>query len=282
MPVAAVALANQGETVLAWDRATGEPLSPAIVWQDRRAESICAELAADPRTGSPHAPGWCSTRTSPRRRWPGCAANVTTAGVVTTTDTWLVHQLTRRVRHRRRHREPVAAARSRHGDAGTPSCSSCSGSPARRCPRSSACDEVVGDDDRVRPPDPGRRADRRPAGGPARPGLPGPGDGEMHLRHRRVPARATPAAGRALRSGRADRLGRLAGCAARRTYCLDGQVYTAASAVRWLQRPRPDRVGRRPRRASPRPTPAACCACPRWPGWPRRGGGRTPPRRSPA
>ena len=45
--VDAVALANQGETVLAWDPTTGEPLSVAIVWQDRRAESVCAELAQD-------------------------------------------------------------------------------------------------------------------------------------------------------------------------------------------------------------------------------------------
>src|SRR5690349_15909366 len=41
----AVALANQGETVLAWDRASGRPLSAAIVWQDRRAESVCAGLS---------------------------------------------------------------------------------------------------------------------------------------------------------------------------------------------------------------------------------------------
>ena len=41
----AVALANQGETVLAWDRATGAPLSPAIVWQDRRAAAVCERLA---------------------------------------------------------------------------------------------------------------------------------------------------------------------------------------------------------------------------------------------
>src|SRR6476659_2260865 len=46
VPVAAVAVANQGETVLAWDRDTGRPLSPAVVWQDRRAESICAPLSA--------------------------------------------------------------------------------------------------------------------------------------------------------------------------------------------------------------------------------------------
>src|SRR5690348_1877483 len=46
VPLDAVALANQGETVLAWDRDTGHPRSPAIVWQDRRAEQICAERAA--------------------------------------------------------------------------------------------------------------------------------------------------------------------------------------------------------------------------------------------
>ncbi len=45
VPLDAVALANQGETVLAWDRATGRALGPAVVWQDRRAEALCARLA---------------------------------------------------------------------------------------------------------------------------------------------------------------------------------------------------------------------------------------------
>ena len=40
----AVGLANQGETVLAWDRAEGRPLSTAISWQDRRAAAICDRL----------------------------------------------------------------------------------------------------------------------------------------------------------------------------------------------------------------------------------------------
>ena len=35
-PVAALGLDNQGESCLAWDAATGEPLSPVIVWQDNR------------------------------------------------------------------------------------------------------------------------------------------------------------------------------------------------------------------------------------------------------
>ncbi len=46
-PAAAVALANQGETVLAWDRRTGQPLTPAVVWQDRRSAGVCARLAPE-------------------------------------------------------------------------------------------------------------------------------------------------------------------------------------------------------------------------------------------
>ena len=41
-----IALANQGETVVAWDRRTGRPLADAIVWHDRRTEAQVAALAA--------------------------------------------------------------------------------------------------------------------------------------------------------------------------------------------------------------------------------------------
>ncbi len=44
--VTAIGLTNQRETVIAWDRDSGAPLGPAIVWQCRRTESICAELRA--------------------------------------------------------------------------------------------------------------------------------------------------------------------------------------------------------------------------------------------
>jgi glycerol kinase len=92
VPIAAVALANQGETVLAWDRRTGRPLTPAIVWQDRRAESICAALSpsADEvarRTGLVLDPYF----SAPKMAW--IRANLTGDGVVTTTDTWLIHRL---------------------------------------------------------------------------------------------------------------------------------------------------------------------------------------------
>lgn len=43
--VAAIGVTNQRETVVAWDRRTGQPLHRAIVWQDRRTASLCEELA---------------------------------------------------------------------------------------------------------------------------------------------------------------------------------------------------------------------------------------------
>ncbi len=44
--VRAIGITNQRETVVAWDPHTGEPLAPAIVWQDRRTADRCAELRA--------------------------------------------------------------------------------------------------------------------------------------------------------------------------------------------------------------------------------------------
>ncbi|GAC1662520.1 MAG: FGGY-family carbohydrate kinase [Candidatus Acidiferrum sp.] len=42
--VRAVGISNQRETIVAWERATGKPVAPAIIWQCRRASAICAEL----------------------------------------------------------------------------------------------------------------------------------------------------------------------------------------------------------------------------------------------
>lgn len=92
-PVAAVGLANQGETVLAWDPESGEPLTDALVWQDRRAAPLCAELAehADELkalTGLPLDPYFAA----PKMAW--IRRHLTRRGVVTTSDAWLVHRLT--------------------------------------------------------------------------------------------------------------------------------------------------------------------------------------------
>lgn len=45
--VDAIGLANQGESCLAWDAKTGEPLSPVIVWQDNRTSAEIAQLRGD-------------------------------------------------------------------------------------------------------------------------------------------------------------------------------------------------------------------------------------------
>jgi glycerol kinase len=42
--IAAIGITNQRETIVFWDRTTGEPLAPAIVWQDRRTAADCAAL----------------------------------------------------------------------------------------------------------------------------------------------------------------------------------------------------------------------------------------------
>lgn len=45
--LAAVGLTNQRETTLVWDATSGEPLAPAIVWQDTRTNQLCKELGGD-------------------------------------------------------------------------------------------------------------------------------------------------------------------------------------------------------------------------------------------
>ena len=47
--VAAIGITNQRETTVVWDRATGEPVYHAIVWQDRRTAGYCDQLRAEGR-----------------------------------------------------------------------------------------------------------------------------------------------------------------------------------------------------------------------------------------
>lgn len=44
--IAGIGITNQRETIVVWDRETGEPVHRAIVWQDRRTAEICSELRA--------------------------------------------------------------------------------------------------------------------------------------------------------------------------------------------------------------------------------------------
>ena len=88
----AVGLANQGETVMAWNRASGEPHGPAIVWQDRRASVVCDRLVEHAaflaeHTGLELDPYFVA----PKIVW--LRERVGDGPVITTTDTWLLHRL---------------------------------------------------------------------------------------------------------------------------------------------------------------------------------------------
>jgi glycerol kinase len=91
-PIDAVALSNQGETVLVWDRSTGSPIAPALVWQDRRAATVCERL----RDHAPRLAALTGLELDPYFVAPKIAwlrEHVTREGVATTTDTWLLHRL---------------------------------------------------------------------------------------------------------------------------------------------------------------------------------------------
>ncbi|BBM02494.1 glycerol kinase GlpK [Microbulbifer sp. GL-2] len=49
--IMAIGITNQRETTVLWDRHTGEPVHPAIVWQCRRSAEICQELAVTSKAG---------------------------------------------------------------------------------------------------------------------------------------------------------------------------------------------------------------------------------------
>jgi glycerol kinase len=48
-PIAGIGIANQRETTILWERATGRPVHNAIVWQDRRTAELCERLRAEGR-----------------------------------------------------------------------------------------------------------------------------------------------------------------------------------------------------------------------------------------
>jgi glycerol kinase len=101
--IAAVGIANQRETTVVWDRATGRPLANAIVWQDRRTADLCAALrargldqAVRERTGLVLDPYFSATKVA----WlldhtPGLRARAERGEVrFGTVDSWLLHKLT--------------------------------------------------------------------------------------------------------------------------------------------------------------------------------------------
>jgi len=227
----AVALANQGETVLAWDPGSGAPLTTAIVWQDGRAESVCADLA-EHRERVAAATGLVLDPyfSAPKMAW--IRRNLTRDGVVTTTDSWLLHALTGELVT-----DVTTASRSLVLDLDavdwSPELLAVFGLGDERLPRLVACDEVVGTTSAFGGADVpvvGLLVDQQAAllaqdcraAGETKCTY---GTGAFLLTSTgAAPTRSTAG----LTTSVASRL------RGETSYCLDGQVYTAASAVRWL------------------------------------------------
>lgn len=229
-PIEAISLANQGETVLAWDRATGRPLSTAIVWQDRRAEALCAGLAehADllaARTGLVLDPYF----SAPKMAW--LRRNGEAGGVVTTSDSWLLHQLTGAFVT-----DATTASRSLLVELGAtgwdPQLLALFGLEGEELPQIVGNDEIIGSttafgsDIAVG----GIVVDQQAAllaEGCLQPGMAKCtlGTGAFLLANTGTTGVRSTAG---LTSSVAWRI------AGDDTFCVDGQVYTAASAVRWL------------------------------------------------
>ena len=100
---AGIGITNQRETVVAWDKASGEPLHHALVWQDRRTADACAalkeaghEAAVQEATGLLLDPYFSATK----MRWlldnvPAVAAAAAKGTLALgTVETWLVFKLT--------------------------------------------------------------------------------------------------------------------------------------------------------------------------------------------
>jgi glycerol kinase len=95
--LAGIGITNQRETVVAWDRDTGEPLHRAIVWQDRRTAPRCDELReagheqlVRERTGLVLDPYFSGTKIE----WLIREGDVPRDAAFGTIDSWLVFKLT--------------------------------------------------------------------------------------------------------------------------------------------------------------------------------------------
>ena len=96
----AVGITNQRETVVLWDRRTGQPVHRAIVWQDRRTAARCAELAPEAGritrlTGLVTDPYFSATKLEWLLRQPGVAERAERGDLLAgTVDSWLIWNLT--------------------------------------------------------------------------------------------------------------------------------------------------------------------------------------------
>jgi glycerol kinase len=229
--VEAVGIANQGETVLRWDRESGKPFGPALSWQDRRAAPIARELESHADrlteiTGLPLDPYFAAPKMTWLRRETG------DEGVITMIDAWLNQQLAGAFVT-----DAATASRTLLLDLESTTwsdeaCALFEIDPATQ-PEIADCAASVGETTVFGDPLPvtGLVVDQQ---------------GALFAESCFAPgeAKCTYGTGAFILATAGDQAlhskARLAACVAWRldgqsTYCLDGQVYSAGSAVSWLE-----------------------------------------------
>ncbi|WP_395028057.1 glycerol kinase GlpK [Comamonas odontotermitis] len=106
--ITALGITNQRETTVVWNRKTGQPIHNALVWQDRRAEPVCAQLREDGHAGLIQQKTGLLVDayfSATKLQWlldhvPGARAAAERGELAFgTVDTWLVWQLTGGRRH---------------------------------------------------------------------------------------------------------------------------------------------------------------------------------------
>ena len=200
-PVEAVGITNQRASSVVWDRATGEPVGPALGWQDLRTIGTCLELAGKGLRLAPNQSAtkvaWLLDTYDNGRERDLCFGTV---------DTWIAWTLSQGTLH--------VTDRSNAGVTGLlgADCSTWSdevldGSrdSGIHAPRPRRHDRRAGRGDGATGCTADRRPRRRPAGIARRAGVRGARAGQDHLRHRRDARRhprSRPAGGRGARPPR--------------------------------------------------------------------------------
>ena len=243
--IAAIGITNQRETTVVWDRATGQAVHRAIVWQDRRTADICAKLkseghepAISAKTGLIIDPYFSGTKVAwildhvpgARERADARRADVRHRRLLSA----VAAHRRQGARDRRHQRFAHAAVQHPHRPMGRRTAEN----PARAALDAARGEGFLAPFRRQRSK-PVRRRDcdlghrRRPAGRHHRPGLLHARHDQIDLRHRLLcAAQHRRDAGRV--EEQAAHHHRLS-AQGKRTYALEGSIFVAGSAVQWLR-----------------------------------------------
>jgi glycerol kinase len=235
-----IGVGNQGETVLAWRRSTGAPVTTALVWQDRRARSVTDELAdrgveLQRLTGLPLDPYFAAPKMAwLRRHLLSADLRDDPDVVVTTIDAWILRRLTGEFVT-----DAATASRTLLLDVAARHWSgvACAafGLDEAAQPRVVGCDSVVGETSAFGPTLPVASAIVDQQAALFAQGCRSRGDAKCTygtgafllatVGEIPVPSSAGLATSVAWQLANGEH-----------AYCVDGQVYTVGAAVRWLER----------------------------------------------